>query len=171
MLSVTRFVAMGFVVAAIVLAGCAARPTIPDDAVSDTDERLPGLKLTAWIEEKPDRLRFSAMWENGGGPAYQHRVDCGHPWVSRVYDANGSAIPFLDRELCPEFYYEELRSGQFLVYRHSWDLQLHDFRNFTAKPAPAGDYLWELRVDTLPPREGRLMTQIPFTLGPQGEAS
>lgn len=133
------------------LAGCFGPPEVPDDATTATHG---GLTLGTWTQMRGERLELHGVLQNSG-PSVEIRTGCGHPWISDISGPAGS-VAYVERppEIACPTYWDELRSGDFLTFFHSWDFQNHNRETGEAWTAPGGPHTWtlsvQLRDDSIP---------------------
>ncbi len=148
------------------LAGCFGSAEPPADAVTDTDEALPGLTLSAWTEMRGGRIRMLAIVHNDGPETYDIRIGCGEPWRSTLISPLGQQINFrevLEEPSCPT-YWDVFRPNTDLEALYSWNFRDHDVEASTSKPVPDGIYDWVLQF-TLRDRDEVLETHVPIRVG------
>lgn len=152
----------------VLLAGCATGPVVPDDAATGDDAALPGLELHAWAEERDGSTLLHGVLLNNGSTSFQYRAECGHPWTSGVHGADGEPVRLYVKDLCADFFYDVLRPGQHLEFRHSWDHADHPADDPRGIPVAPGDYTWRLRATLIGPHPGDLVVEVPVQVADDG---
>ncbi len=150
----------------LTLAGCIGPAEPPADAVTDSDDTLPGLTMSAWTEMRGSRMRMLAVVHNDGPETYDIRIGCGEPWRSTLVSPAGDEIHYrevLEEPSCPT-YWDTLRPRTDIEALYSWNFRDHDVDNSTSVPVPDGVYDWVLQF-TLRDREEVLETHVPILVG------
>ena len=138
--------AAGAAIAALLLlslAGCAKPPAVPADAVQASSGALPGLALSAWVEQRGGYVYLNALLENDGSRTYETKEDCGYLWQSELRH-NGSLVAYAapEERVC-DWVYDFVRPGGWRQFLHSWDGRSWD--DGQARQAPPGEYVWTIR--------------------------
>lgn len=108
----------------LLLAGCL---NIPSDAIVDTSDEIPGVKISAWTEELDQQIRIQAVMEQNSG-TFQYFVsgEGQRPWNLTILDEAGAEVLYTDAPPFRDFFYDSVANGGTKEFRFTWDFKVYE---------------------------------------------
>lgn len=124
---------------AFLLAGCV---DIPDHAIQDTSEEIPGVTVSGWIEELGQQIRVEGVMEQKSG-TFQYFVsgEGQRPWNLTIQNETGANVLYTDAPQFRDFFYDSIANGDHKTFRFTWDFKWYNSSRVDHYDGPQG-YTW-----------------------------